>query len=391
MKLSRNLPHPTRRDAWLTVDLDALEQNARCIRRVIPQQHAAMAVIKADAYGHGAVMTLPTLLSAGFTQFGVASADEALQIREANSNAPLLVLGPTPDWAMDLAIRQQIQLTIFDAHHLEALANCFQNAGTLMLPARVHLKIDTGMHRIGLPWQAAARFYAQACQQNGLEVIGLMTHLAAPEHTGITRQQLERWQHVLSEIQAMSLPLPSVRHISNSTGVILNAAMDDALNTNMVRIGLPLFGYGPAPAGETLRPVMGLKARVAHLQTLPFGEGVSYGHTYATTQPETRLATLPLGYADGLPRRLSGKLSAVLQGMPVAQVGLITMDQFMLDVSAVPQVQLGDTVTLLGRPEMGEPSLETWLKALNDDTIAYELMCALRVRLPRTYIRTGLL
>ncbi|MEB3206404.1 MAG: alanine racemase [Vampirovibrionales bacterium] len=382
MKLSRQLPQQSRRDAWVTIDLDALEHNARTLQAGLPKNISAMAVVKADAYGHGAVMVIPTLLACGFTSFGVASADEAMQIRDANISAPVLILGPTPDWAMPTVISHNIQLTVFDAHHLDSLASACHQTG---LTAQVHVKIDTGMHRIGVPWQEARAFIEKAHQTPGVQVQGIFSHLANAEKQQPTQLQLAHWHHVLEHIDIM----PPLRHLANSSGVWQTgtSVLDAKYHTNMVRLGIGLFGYGAAPTGQKLRAVMGLKARVVHLQKIQAKTGVSYGHAFVAQRPTT-LATLPLGYADGIPRRLSGQLHAVLQGQAIPQVGVITMDQMMVDVTDLQDVHLGDTVTLLGRPDWHEPTLADWARLSN--TIEYELMCALRVRLPRTYIRTGL-
>jgi alanine racemase len=362
MRSHRQATTQTRRDAWVEVNLDALEQNTRRVRQTLHPSTGLMAVLKADAYGHGARMILPTLEAAGVTMVGVAAMDEAIDLRQAGVTLPILVLGPTPDWAVQAAIRHNITLTVFAPHHLDAIA-------VLGTPVSVHIKVDTGMHRIGVPWQQAAAFITHCQQAPWLRVDGVFTHLACGDNAAVTQQQQARWNAVLSELPV----LPRWVHLANSAGTL---HFTDTHYT-MVRLGIGLFGYGPLSG---LRPALGLKGRLTHVQTLPAGEGVSYNHTY-TTPRETVLGTIPIGYADGVPRPLSGHIVGCLRGVTVPQVGTITMDQLMLDISAVPDAQPGEVVTLL---ERNQP-LTPWAQVLN--TIEYELMCGLRVRLPKIYVR----
>lgn len=374
LKPTRQLPVQPRRDAWVEINLAALEANARAMRRLVSPHQEIIAVIKADAYGHGAVMVVPVLKAAGIEKVAVASMDEALQLREAGLESAILVLGAIPAWAVTVAAQRNITLSVFQRQHLNWLQQAVHQTH---LPIKVHIKVDTGMHRIGVPWKQAPDFVKQ-CQQLGkqVEVEGLFSHLACAESSEKTAAQWERWAWVLEQCQTN---LPPLVHLSNSAG--LSSLSEDAVaSCNAVRIGLNLLGYGRGG----LKPVLGLKARVVHIQELPSGEGVSYGHRYVT-EKATRLATLPLGYADGVPRGLSGQLKALVKGRIVPQVGSITMDQLMLDVSDLPDLELGETVTLLGEEENQQLSLTGWADSLG--TIEYELMCGLRVRLPRVYVR----
>jgi alanine racemase len=397
LKLTRSLTTNTRRDAWVTINLNALEQNTRCLKqaisRVLPSSVELMAVVKADAYGHGAVMVTPTLEAAGVTYLGVASIDEAFQLRQAGITLPVLVLGVVPDWAMPLAVEQDIQLTVFLEHQIQAIRDSFEKT---RLPVKVHIKVDTGLHRIGVAWQKAADFITLCQKEKALQVEGVFSHLAKSTDGVECLKQQQRFNAVLSQLDF----IPRYVHLANSSGVFhldhvsdtVNQKADSRIAYTMVRLGISLFGYGDEVS--TLKPVMGLKARIVHLQTVPPGEGVSYGHTFTTERP-TIIATLPIGYADGVPRGLSNNLHGFLRGHMVPQRGLITMDQLMVEVTDVPDAAIGDTVTLIGRKsetgseaqlESGpELTLTNWAKHLN--TIEYELMCGLRVRLPRTYIR----
>ncbi|MDX2083808.1 MAG: alanine racemase [Candidatus Melainabacteria bacterium] len=393
MKSSRQLPTQPHRDAWVEINLGALERNARRLRAALPSQTNLMAVVKADAYGHGAVMVLPVLQAAGFSMAGVASVDEAVQLREAGVELPILVLGGVPDWSMEAAVEYDLRLTVFTPEHLEGLMRLYRRT---QRPVRVHVKVDTGMNRVGVSPTDALKLIEQ-CQQTPAVVLeGIFSHLASPNDAPVLQQQWTRWQSVLRQVSA----LPPCIHLANSSGAfalkdLTTAALAEASNpppipSTMVRIGLSLFGYNETqPAPILLEAVMGLKARIVHVHEVPAGEGVSYGHRYHTQRP-SRIATLPLGYADGIPRCLSNRIDGLLRGVAVPQVGTITMDQLMLDVTDVPEVRPGEAVTLLGSETTAsgqrlERSLSGWATLAN--TIEYELMCGLRVRLPRTYTR----
>jgi len=379
------------------VNLTTLEDNARAIRRAIPQPVELMAILKADGYGHGTVMLIPTLVSAGVSMVGVASMDEAIQIREAGLDIPVLVIGPVPDWAIQVASEYDVQVTIFGDNHLQSIKNAFQLTPK---PIQVHIKVDTGMHRIGVPWQQANAFIDHCHTLESLEVEGVFSHLACAEDPSVTALQLDRFQTVLNRLDH----LPRYVHLANSAGALLYHNLDERIN--LARIGIALLGYLPQLSESTsltsetalkneiqtvdkhptLNPVMGLKARIVHLHQLGPGEGLSYHHTFhAPSDKPLTIATLPLGYADGIFRGLSHQLEGLLKGQRVVQVGNITMDQLMVDVTDVDDPHIGDTVTLLGHSGNETITLTDWAKRLN--TLEYELMCALRVRLPKVYTR----
>ncbi|MBY0403051.1 MAG: alanine racemase [Cyanobacteria bacterium] len=389
MKLSRAVPTQTRRDAWIEVDLGALEHNTRVIRQSIQGDVALMAIVKADAYGHGAVMCIPTLEASGVRFVGVASMDEALSLRQAGVEIPILVIGAIPDWSVQMAITHDIQLTVFAYNHLESLKAACQLSGK---PVKVHIKVDTGMNRIGVDYREALSFIQQCVASPFLQIEGIFTHLACSEDPDITQMQYQRWEEVLSQLDFK----PPYLHFGNSLGAL---GYPDK-RFNMVRIGIGFYGYLPeadpvkinrlAPL-PSLKPVMGLKARIMRLHHAPPASGVSYSYSYKTPPgKDTLIATLPLGYADGVPRLLSNRLEGFLRGVRVKQIGNITMDQMMFDVSDVPDACVGDTLTLLGS-ETTSAGVETitlshWASAIN--TLEYELMCGLRVRLPKTYTRS---
>lgn len=385
MKSSRNLPFHTRRDAWVEINLGAIEHNTLEIRNSLPDPIKVMAVIKADAYGHGALMVLPTLEACGVSMIGVAAMDEAIQIRESGITMPILVLGVTPDWSMHYAIEHDIQITIFSPLHLASLERLYE---ITQIPTKVHIKVDTGMHRIGVLWKEAAAFIEKCQNLPFLDVQGVFSHFAFTEDKNFTLLQIQRWSKVLNEL-VYTTPL---RHIANSSALWGYPLPEQ---TNMVRLGISIFGYSEDKLSPSvgLKPAMGLKARVVHLQDLPVGEGVSYNQTFINTTTMTRrIATLPLGYADGIPRSLSNKIEGFYREKLVKQVGNITMDQLMVDVTDVPDATVGDVITLVGSiSAMGKSGkkqgiwLTDWAKKIN--TIEYELMCSLRVRLPKVYVR----
>ena len=364
----------TRRDAWVEVNLGAIETNTRAIRTHVPAEIALMAIVKADAYGHGAAMILPTLEASGVAMAGVAAIDEAIHLRESGIKMPILVIGTIPDWAVKVAADYDIALTIFDAHHLDSLRKASTGK-----PVKVHVKVDTGMHRIGIAADAAVDFIRHCQAQDFIKVEGIFSHLADSHDPTLTGEQVARWNAVCADVA----PLPKWVHIGN-TGYAVSGVSEHAPNT-LLRLGYGFYGYEPV-GGKALRPTMSIKARIMHIQDVPPDTGISYGHSYRTPKDGARrIATLPLGYADGIPRILSNQIEGLLAGQTVPQVGTITMDQLMLDVTGVPDAVIGDTVTLIGEEGGNAIWLDDWAKKAR--TIPYELMCGLRIRLPKTYTR----
>jgi alanine racemase len=399
MKHSRQSLRQTRRDAWVDINISHLEHNAKLIRQHWPNNQALMAVLKADAYGHGASMVIPTLAVSGVSMIGVATVDEGLELREAGVDLPILVLGASPDWAMQPAIAKQLTLTVFSDHHITSLKSLAgEGLPQAPPPYTVHIKIDTGMHRIGVDWTNAVDFIIDCLKQPFLRVEGVFSHFACAEDSanpnGFTAKQLGRWQTlqqlVGQQASALKLTMPPLWHVANSAalwGLPQNSLTPPPMGCTMARVGLGFLGYGH----PLLKPVMGLKARIVHLQTVLPGDGISYGQCYQVPNDSLLpkvIATLPLGYADGVPRRLSNQMQAILHGNLLPQVGNITMDQLMVDVSAViatNDVQVGDAITLLGSDEEASINLTNWATTVN--TIEYELMCGLRVRLPKVFVR----
>ena len=362
------------RDSWVEINIGNLAHNAKEIRKNVPSDTKLLAVVKADSYGHGSVMLAPTLLASGFDMLGVASIDEGVDLRNAKINAEILVLGAVPVWAIETAIQEDIAIPIFSDAHIDACKQAFLRTGK---KPKIHVKIDTGMNRIGIGYDEAVEFIKKVQRCDFLDFRGIFTHLAAAEERNETQVQIDRWNNIINNIDTAGLLL----HIQNTVGTMCY----NIPKSNMRRVGIALYGLYPdfPPDNEGFRPdlkqVLSLKGRIVHIHTAHDGAGISYGHTYRA-KGDRRIATIPIGYADGVSRGLSNKRYGILNGQKVPQVGNITMDQMMFDITGV-KAELGDVITLLDE----ENSIDNWAKILG--TINYELTCRLKVRLPRVYTR----
>ena len=374
MKNMRQTNINTHRDAWVEINLENLTNNIKEIKKNVPQGNKLLAVVKADAYGHGAVMLAPTLLASGADMLGVASIDEGVDLREAKINAEILVLGAVPVWAVESAVKADLSISVFSREHLAACRQAYERTG---IKPKVHIKLDTGMNRIGVSVDDAVEFIKDAQKLDFINLQGIFTHLASAEERDETQLQIDKWNNVISQINTDGLLL----HILNTAG----GMSYDVPNSNMRRAGIALYGLYPdlPPDGKVIRPelkqILSLKGRIVNIHTAKDGEGVSYGHTYRA-KGDRIIATIPIGYADGVPRILSNKICGVLNGHSVPQVGNITMDQMMFDITGV-DADLGDVITLLDE----DHSIDNWANLAN--TISYELTCGLKVRLPRIYTR----
>lgn len=374
MKNTRQTNINIHRDAWVEVNISNLENNIREIKKNVPQGIKLLGVVKADAYGHGAVMLAPTILASGIDMLGVASIDEGVDLRQAGINCDILVLGAVPVWAVESAVKNDITISIFSEGHIQACKEAYNRTG---IKPKVHIKLDTGMNRIGVRADEAINFIKKVQSCDFLELQGIFTHLAAAEELDKAKEQIEKWNSVIDNIDTKGLLL----HILNTAGTICY----DVPNSNMRRVGIALYGlYPDFPEGvhfrmPKLKQLISLKGRIVNIHTAKDGEGISYCHTY-TAKGERTIATVPLGYADGIPRLLSNKITGRLNGVEVPQVGNITMDQMMFDITGV-KATTGDVITLLDE----DKSIDEWAKILH--TINYELTCRLKVRLPRVYTR----
>jgi len=375
MKNVRQTGVNTHRDAWVEINLESIAHNVKEFKKNISADKKILGIVKADAYGHGCAMVAPTMLASGVDMLGVASIDEGLDLRNEKINCDILVVGAVPVWSFDIAAKNDIAVSIFTDEHIEACKKVYERFG---VKPKVHIKLDTGMNRIGLSPEKAPEYIKRVQDSEFIDFVGIFTHLANAELIEKTKEQFDRWNDVISQINTKGLLL----HVLNTAG-----SMMYNFPSNMVRIGISLYGLYPDLPEETkfypkLKPVMGLKGRITNIHEMPVGDGVSYGHTYIADRV-TRVATVPIGYADGMPRALSNKIFGKLNGVKIKQIGNITMDQVMFDITGL-DAELGDVITLLD-DEDKDLSIDKWAEIVG--TINYELTCRLKVRLPRVYTR----
>ncbi|MFD1064664.1 alanine racemase [Oceanobacillus locisalsi] len=370
------------RDTWAEVSLQAFAYNVNQFKQHIRKKTRLMAVVKADGYGHGAVPMAEEALANGAEYLGVAFLDEAVTLREAGITAPILLLGYTAPHAVRTAIEQDVTLTVYSEESIEAIC---QAAESLQKKAKVHLKIDTGMTRIGVRTAEEAVALFQALDQEEIEVEGIYTHFAEAdngESSAYTYQQFESFQHIYNAVEAKGYSIP-IKHCCNSAGTISYPEM----HLDMVRVGVSLYGLYPESHLKnilSLKQVMSLKTKPVLIKNVPAGQSISYGRTYTTTK-ETKVATLPIGYADGFSRLLSNQGHVTVRGKECLIVGRICMDQSMVDVSEVADIHDNDTITIFGEPSEGYISLETVAEQMQ--TIHYETVCLIGKRVPRKYVK----
>ncbi len=379
---------PLPRTAWLQIDLDALRGNLAALRALAGDGVPVHAVVKADAYGHGAVPVALALEAAGADGFCVAAMDEALALRAGGVRAPIRVLYPIPPAFAGEAARQGIAVSAGDPRLLDSLlAASAAPAGKTDAPLLVELQVETGLGRDGFAPEALPAAARAVHDARGVALTGLWTHLQASEDPDRTRDQLARFDAAARILRDAGLPLP-VRHVAASGGLFTDVAALDG-----VRPGLAIYGVVPdelatshlTPAAATpFRPVMSLHARPVRVADLPIGQGISYGPTFTTTRP-SRIATLPLGYGDGYARAFSNKGEALVRGARVPIVGNVAMDAIMVDVTDVPgdPVTPDDEFVLLGRQGTQRISVEDLARTRTTNT--WEVMSQMARRLPRVY------
>lgn len=364
--------------AWVEIDAAAIAANARRLRQLIGASTRLMAVVKADGYGHGAVTAAQAALAGGAEELGVATTGEGITLRQAGLHQPILVLSSlNHPHEVRRCLQWQLMPTINDIPQAQLFHQLATGSGQ-SIP--VHLKLDTGMGRLGAPWQMGRTLVETIRQLPGLELQGVYSHLAAadePDHN-LTRQQKQRFDTALQAITQAEGQRPC-SHLANSAATL--GGLD--LGYDMVRTGLALYGHAPAPHLEhtlPLQPAMTVQARVTLLRSVPAGTGVSYNHRYRTVRP-SRLAVVGIGYGDGVPRRMSGRMSVLHQEQRLPQVGAITMDQLILDATDCPALARGDVVTLLGGDGNTVISPMEWSRMC--DSIPWEVLCGFKSRLPR--------
>ena len=372
---------------YVEVDLDAIRQNIEHMKRHLPSGTQMIGVIKTDGYGHGSVPIAHTLEGLDFLfGFAVATAEEALELRRAGVKKPILILGYTFPYAYESLIREDVRLTVFRRDTLGQLAEAAKICGK---PARIHIKVDTGMGRIGItPDEKGCAFVAEAFAATGVEVEGIFTHFACADVRDKTsaRGQLDVFQSFVKQAQKLAGRRIPYHHCANSAGILElpQAHMD------IVRAGITLYGLRPSDQVDMemlpLRPALSLRSHLVYIKELQPGQSVSYGSTF-TAQSPIRVATVPLGYGDGYPRSLSGRGYVLIRGRRANILGRVCMDQFMVDVTDIPEAVEGDPVTLIG--EDGRETITADELGDLSGRFNYELVCDLNKRLPRIYLENN--
>lgn len=371
------------RPTHVEIDLEALRHNLQQVRRQVGSERSILAVVKADAYGHGAARVAPVLQAAGADLFGVAIVEEGIELRRAGIARPILVLGGLYRGQEEDVAEYGLTPCLFDLSAARRL-NAHALAIGRLLPC--HLKIDTGMGRVGFRPEEIAAVLDELAALKGLEIEGVISHLALadePEHT-FTDEQLRLFRHCLGQIRAAGFR-PRYTHLANSAALFSR----DIPECNLVRPGIVLYGGLPAAHFADrldLRPVMSFRTSVAQLKTVPPGTGISYGHRFRASVP-TLLAAIPVGYADGYSRHLSCQGEVLVRGRRAPVAGTVCMDWTIIDVSHIPGVAVGDQVTLLGRDNGNLISADEW--ATKVGSISYEVFCQVSKRVPRIYKESG--
>lgn len=365
------------RAAWVEIDLKNIRHNVREIKTRVSGGAKLCAVVKANAYGHGAVEVAKAALAEGADYLAVAILAEALELRAAGITAPVLILGFTPVDQAETVVENDITQAVFTPAMARALSAAAVRRGR---DAKVHLKLDTGMGRIGVNADNAAAFAKAVAALPGIVVEGLFSHFSTADSVdkSYCLEQIERFKRASALIEQAGIAVP-LKHIANSAAIL---ELPDT-HFSMVRAGIILYGLWPSDEvrrGADLRPAMRLKARIAYLKEVASGSSVSYGRLFRAARRSV-IATLPLGYADGYTRLLTGKAQVWLRGRMAPVAGKICMDQCMIDVTDVPGASEGDEVILFGNDALPADELARWLGTIN-----YEVVCAPRARLPRVYV-----
>lgn len=370
---------------WAEINLDNLAYNIKEIRKNTREEALVMAVVKANAYGHGAVEAGKTFIENGANRLAVATIREAVELRKAGIEVPILILGDTPNNKHELAVKWNITETIFNYEKAKKLSEVAKNNNKIV---DIHIKIDTGMGRIGfLPSKETIKEIEAINTLSNLRIEGIFTHFARADEKDktFTKEQFKRFKWVINEIEKARINIP-IKHVSNSAGIIDLPEY----NLDMVRSGI--INYGLYPSNEVnkekidLKPAMTLKTRISNIKKVPKNTGVSYGHTFVTKR-DSIIGTIPIGYADGFTRLLSSKAEVLVKGERVPVIGRICMDQCMIDLTDVYNVNIGDEVIVFGEGSHGKISIDEVAEKLG--TINYEIICMVGRRIPRVYKRNG--
>jgi alanine racemase len=370
--------------AWAEINLDNIAHNVREIRRITSKKAEIMGVVKADAYGHGVMEVVKTLLDNGVTHLAVSMLDEAIQLRKCDISVPILVLSYTDPVRAEEVIQYGITQTVFSHDLARALSEA---ACRLNKKVKIHIKIDTGMTRVGfMPGYSAVKNVVEISRLPGIIIEGLFSHFASADEKdkSYTYMQFERFMSIWTELSRIGVHIP-VKHICNSAGVISFPEM----HMDMVRPGIILYGLYPSEEVDKsridLRPAMSLKANVILVKEVEKNTCISYGRTF-TTRRESKIATIPIGYADGYTRLLNGKGRVLINGEIAPIVGRICMDQCMADVTGLAaDVRVGDEAVLFGRQGGHEIRVEEVASQVG--TVNYEVVCIVGKRIPRVYLK----
>lgn len=369
------------RPVWAEIDLGAIARNMREIRRATKPDAKIMAIVKANGYGHGAVEVARTALANGADRFGISILSEGIQLRKAGFGVPILILGYTPPDEVHDIIRYNLTQTIYTYELAEALSWVAVKQKKV---AKVHIKVDTGMGRIGfIPSEAALKTIVKIAKLPNLEIEGIFTHFACADEKdkSYSQKQLEEFLGFVNKLETIGIHIP-IKHAANSAAVI------DLPEThlNLVRPGIIIYGLYPSENVNRnkikLTPAMTLKAQVSFVKKVSANTGISYGRSFITAG-ESQIASLPFGYADGYSRLLSSKGEVLIKGQRCPVIGRVCMDQCMVDVTSIKDVEIGDEVTIFGKNGNDEISVEEIAKKMN--TINYEIVCMITERVPRVF------
>lgn len=371
---------------WAEIDLEALKNNIRNIKDYVGEDVQILAVIKADAYGHGAVKCAEVMLENGASRLAAAFADEAVQLREHGIFAPIQLLGYTSRADYHTLVEYNIIPSIFSYDDAAALSEIALSCGKKQ---KIHIKLDTGMHRIGFDASAPETVseILKISKLGGVEIEGIFTHFSCADMTSddYTYMQFDKFMNVANKLENAGLHIP-LKHVCNSAAIIKHKDM----HLNMVRPGIINYGLMPSECVDIsvlkLKPVMSIKTTVSRIQYIDKGDKISYGATFEADK-KMKIATIPIGYADGFIRAFSGKIPVIAGGKYADIVGRICMDQCMIDVTAVNNINVGDEVIIIGESEGKRITADDAASAIG--TIGYELVCLVGKRVPRIYLRSG--
>lgn len=373
------------RPVWAVINLDNLIHNINEIKKNINENTKIYGVIKADGYGHGAIMIARTILANGVDRLAVATLSEAIELRKNNITAPILILGYTPGFQAKDIISNDITQTVLSFEQAEALSYSAESLGKT---AKIHVKLDTGMSRLGFSaTEAAIEDILKISKLPYIEVEGIFSHFAMADASdkSFTIKQCDKFKGIVTELENRGLFIP-IKHISNSAAILDLPDYD----FDMVRAGILMYGLYPSDEVNKerlkLKPVMELKANISQIRKLEAGVGISYGHSFVT-QETSKIGTVPIGYADGYSRLLSNKIYVGYRGKKIPVIGNICMDQCMVDVTGIDNIEVGDEVYLFGDGSHGEPSVDEIAQMIG--TINYEVICILSKRVPRAYIKNN--